>query len=68
MNIKLNDQEISITAAQTDLISLMKSNKLYHESGIAVAINNEILPKQSWSSYQVRDNDNILIITATQGG
>ena len=68
MQVRLNDQEIQINHNQADLVSLMKEHSLYHDSGIAVAINNEILPKQSWIEYQIKDNDNILIITATQGG
>ena len=46
----------------------MKGQKLYHDSGIAVAVNEEILPRADWHEYQVKENDNILIITATQGG
>lgn len=68
MNIRLNDKEVNISNSDTDLVSIMKAQNLYHDSGIAVAVNNEILPKQSWEIYHVRDNDNILIITATQGG
>lgn len=67
MTIKLNDKELQLSQ-QSKLIALMKANNLYHESGIAVAINEEILPKTDWEQYQVKDNDNILIITATQGG
>lgn len=46
----------------------MTEHQLYHDSGIAVAVNEEIIPKTNWDTYQVQDNDNILIITATQGG
>ncbi len=37
-------------------------------SGIAIAVNNEIIPKNDWNSKQIDSNDNILIIKATQGG
>jgi len=36
--------------------------------GIAVALNNQVIPKNSWSDQLLNDNDSILIITATQGG
>jgi len=36
--------------------------------GIAVAINNEIISKSNWETKQLLNNDNILIIQATQGG
>lgn len=67
MKVKLNDIELQLSE-ESKLVALMKANNLYHESGIAVAINEEILPKTDWEQYQVKDNDNILIITATQGG
>ena len=36
--------------------------------GIAIAINDKIVPKKSWESQEFNQNDNILIIKATQGG
>lgn len=36
--------------------------------GIAVAVNNLVIPKTSWADTMLRDKDSILIITATQGG
>ncbi|MDW3210717.1 MAG: sulfur carrier protein ThiS [Reichenbachiella sp.] len=68
MTIKLNDVTYEVDKEKSHLITLMKANNLFHESGIAVAINEEIIPRQTWEQYEVQDNDNILIITATQGG
>lgn len=36
--------------------------------GIAVAVNDEVIPRQSWPLQRLEDSDRILIITATQGG
>lgn len=36
--------------------------------GIAVAVNEQIISKEQWSTQQLEQNDNILIIKATQGG
>ena len=36
--------------------------------GIAVAINNIIVPKKEWNDHLVKDNDKIILIKATQGG
>ena len=38
------------------------------QKGIAVAVNNAIVPKADWLNHQINNNDNILIIKATQGG
>lgn len=37
-------------------------------SGIAVAINQEIISKNTWQTTQLQQNDTVLIIKATQGG
>lgn len=36
--------------------------------GIAVALNNHIIPQSFWAETFLNDKDSILIITATQGG
>ena len=68
MNIRLNDRELQISETDNQLIPLLQANELFHSSGIAVAINDEIIPKDSWSDYQLKEQDNILVITATAGG
>lgn len=37
-------------------------------SGIAVAINEQIITRSKWESTSIQDQDQILIIKATQGG
>lgn len=36
--------------------------------GIAVAVNNEVIPRAAWDTAAVAAADNITIIRATQGG
>ncbi|MEG1026270.1 MAG: sulfur carrier protein ThiS [Flavobacterium sp.] len=38
------------------------------QNGIAVAINNTVVPKIKWNEFLVQETDEILIISATQGG
>ncbi|SKB30239.1 sulfur carrier protein [Salegentibacter holothuriorum] len=38
------------------------------DKGIAVAINNQIISKKDWNQRQLSNDENILIIRATQGG
>lgn len=38
------------------------------DKGIAVAVNNQIIPKNNWNRHQLAEGENILIIRATQGG
>jgi len=37
-------------------------------NGIAIAINNMVIRKEQWVATQLKDNDNVTIIQATQGG
>ncbi|PIB35220.1 thiamine biosynthesis protein ThiS [Reichenbachiella sp. 5M10] len=68
MKIKLNNEELILQESNPALIPVLKKKNLYLDRGIAVAINDEILPKSNWEDYLIQENDNILIITATQGG
>ena len=38
------------------------------QSGIAVAVNNNIVTKSEWETFTLKTSDAVLIITATQGG
>lgn len=36
--------------------------------GIAIAVNNQVISRAIWETFQVSEGDNLLIIQATQGG
>lgn len=36
--------------------------------GVAVAVNETVIPKDQWNAFTLKANDNVLIIKATQGG
>lgn len=36
--------------------------------GIAVAVNEEVVPKQTWEEVRLRQGDRVEVITARQGG
>lgn len=36
--------------------------------GVAIAVNQTIIPKQDWKTTSLKEKDNVLIIKATQGG
>ncbi|MEO6501083.1 MAG: sulfur carrier protein ThiS [Jatrophihabitantaceae bacterium] len=38
------------------------------DTGIAVALNSEVVPRGSWSETAVRPGDRIDVVTAVQGG
>ncbi|SKB44695.1 sulfur carrier protein ThiS [Dyadobacter psychrophilus] len=36
--------------------------------GIAVAVNQSVVPKSSWAFHALQQHDRVMLITATQGG
>lgn len=67
MEIKLNHQLKEI-ASKISVQQLLNDSIGERQKGIAVAINNNFVPKTAWSQRLVQANDDILIIKATQGG
>lgn len=68
MELTINHQHkifAQIPASLAELVHLEAPSKT---KGIAVAVNNRVVPRTQWASTALRDRDNILIITATQGG
>ena len=66
ITIQVN-HELKSIEQQTSLESLLNILKISLK-GIAVAINNQIITKNSWSETALKENDNVTIIKATQGG
>lgn len=49
-------------------ISQLISQLEIAENGIAIAVNQNIITKQSWDKTFIQNQDDLLIIKATQGG
>ncbi len=68
MQIRLNGKEKSIEA-QINICDLLIELELDPEqSGIAVAINREVIPKTLWKETEICENSEVEIIRAVQGG
>ncbi|KAB1063601.1 sulfur carrier protein ThiS [Tamlana haliotis] len=66
IKIRVNEDIMEVAKDFNILKLLEKLNT--PQNGIAVAINSTIISKESWYSHHFSENDNILIIQATQGG
>lgn len=66
ITIHLNDNAIEINRDFNILQLLQHINS--PQNGIAVAINDSIVLKNSWALKTLSENDRVLIIQATQGG
>ncbi len=68
MELKINQQIKQFNAESLSVQSLLDLEIPNKQNGIAVAINNTVVPKINWSQRFVSETDEILIISATQGG
>jgi len=67
MEITINNSSREVTE-HTTLYDVVCSHTGDKQKGIAVAVNDTVIPKASWEQYILQANDSILIIKATQGG
>jgi sulfur carrier protein len=67
MEVNINHQSY-IIGEKASLLQLLEAQSLSEKKGIAVAVNNKVIPRTSWTSHQLNQNDSITIIRATQGG
>lgn len=65
MKLKVNNKEVE-TGAST--LSQFSQEQNLPATGIAVAVNNRMVPRTEWDSYILQDGDKILIIKAVCGG
>jgi sulfur carrier protein len=68
MELKINQQLKKFKAESLSVQSLLDLEIPHKQNGIAVAINNTVVPKSNWNQQLVKETDEILIISATQGG
>ncbi|AXT56986.1 sulfur carrier protein ThiS [Aquimarina sp. MMG015] len=66
MTINVNNQKQIIS--ENSSIDFLLEELSLSKNGIAIAINNQIITKDTWSDTIVKVNDNVTIIRATQGG
>ena len=68
MELKINQQIKQFNAESLSVQSLLDLEIPHKQNGIAVAVNNTVVPKLNWNQHLVQETDEILIISATQGG
>jgi sulfur carrier protein len=65
--------QVTVNGAADDLPSGTSVNDLVASlgrgrSGIAVAVNDEVVPRSRWPAVELVDGDRVEILTAAQGG
>lgn len=67
MNISFNQTTLSV-AEGISVAELLRQKNLDKQGGIAVALNNCVLPKEKWEGTVLQENDTLLFIGASYGG
>jgi sulfur carrier protein len=68
MELKINNQTKQFSLDSLTVQVLLDLEIPEKQNGIAVAINANVIPKTNWNSHFLNPTDDILIISATQGG
>lgn len=68
MEITINNQVKNLSEKNLTVQQLLNMEIPDKQKGIAIAINNTVVPRIEWETKNIIQNDNILIIKATQGG
>ncbi len=67
MIIWVNQQPQEVVSP-ISLLQLMQQLNKAEQKGIAVALHQKVIPKERWDRTNLKEEDKITIITATQGG
>lgn len=68
MDIIINDQPKTFQQQALTVQQLLDLEMPDRQKGIAVALNQSVVPRTEWNNKTIAQNDRILIIKATQGG
>jgi sulfur carrier protein len=67
MKLSINNAVFEVPEHST-LDSISGLLQLTTTAGIAIAVNNSVVPRSQWNSLVLKEADNIILIRATQGG
>ena len=67
MIVYYNNKPITLNLKNT-IKDVLEAGNAESTKGIAIAVNNTVIPKASWESYELKDQDKLTVIKATQGG
>lgn len=68
MLLTVNGKEVEVPDKELFIPEILSHQSIHDHKGLAVAINNAIVPREQWSVSSIKENDKIVIIRATQGG
>ena len=67
MTVYINNKAFVFTS-EIKVEELLYKAEINDHKGIALAVNNTVVPKSKWNEFSLKDDDKIVVIKATQGG
>ena len=64
--LTLNGEPTMVAAGAT--VGSLVDATVANRRGVAVAVNDEVLPRSKWDHTRLRESDRVEILTAAQGG
>ena len=66
IQVKLNGEPRELPAGATLAEAVAQMTDL--ATGVAAAVNGDVVPRGSWAATPLRDGDQVEVVTAVQGG
>ncbi len=66
MTVTLNGEPREVPPGTT--VAQLVSQLTDQPTGVAAAVNGEVLPRRSWAGTPLSDRDRVEVVTAVQGG
>lgn len=67
MNVEINHQNVNVSEYVNNLEELLQQEG-FAGPGVAVAVNNRVIPKAQWKSIMLEEDMKITVIRAARGG
>lgn len=66
MNIVVNGEKVELADGAT--VGQLAEKQNLPEKGVAVAVNNDMVPRTEWNNRTLNEGDDVIIIRAVCGG
>lgn len=66
MTVTVNGQPTDMASGAT--VAAVVADMARHDTGVAVAVNGDVLPRGAWPTTELQHGDRVEILTAEQGG
>ena len=61
MKVQVNNKEVETTAST---LAQLATQLQLPENGVAIAVNNRMIPRPQWDGFGLQENDNLIVIKA----